>query len=193
MLAVLLPVTGLLYDRFGARWLATLGLLLSGSGLLMLSRINVDIPLGSLTTDMVVLGAGVGLGFIPILSGGLAAAPRESAETASSLTTLTQRVSQSLGLGILTAFITSAAAQNVAARSGLLGEYASTDPRIGVMQEQGPAGLLGLYQRLTGMAQTDAYSQAFFVVGLICLAGAVLAAVFLRSGKPTSGSSPGAH
>jgi hypothetical protein len=34
---------------------------------------------------------------------------------------------------------------------------------------------------------------AFFVVGLICLAGAVLAAVFLHSGKPTSDSSPGVH
>ena len=193
VLAVLLPVTGLLYDRFGARWLAMLGLLLAGSGLLMLSRITVDIPVGSLQTGMVVLGAGVGLGIIPLLSGGLAAAPREAAESASSLSTLAQRVSQSLGLGILNAFITSAAAQNVAARSGLLGEYASTDPRIGAMQEQGQAGLLGLYQRLTGMAQTDAYSQAFFVVGLICLTGAVLAAVFLHSGKPESGSSPRAH
>jgi hypothetical protein len=105
-------------------------------------------------------------GFIPILSGGLAAAPREPAESASSLTTLTQRVSQSLGLGILNAFVTSAAAQAVAARPVLLSSP-SADPRIVAFQEQGPAGLLALYQRLKGAAQTDAYSQAFLVVGLI--------------------------
>jgi phosphotransferase system glucose/maltose/N-acetylglucosamine-specific IIC component len=38
---------------------------------------------------------------------------------------------------------------------------------------------------MAGAAQTDAYSQAFFAIGLICLAGAVLA-LFLRSGKPSS-------
>jgi hypothetical protein len=36
----------------------------------------------------------------------------------------------------------------------------------------------------SGAAQTDAYSRAFFVIGLICLTGAVLA-LLLRSGKPT--------
>jgi hypothetical protein len=188
VLAVLLPVTGLLYDRFGARWLAMLGLLLAGSGLMLLSGITVDIPVGSLQMGSIVLSAGVGLGFIPVLSGGLASAPRESAESASSLSTLTQRVSQSLGLGILNAFITSAAAGALANRSALLGEYASTDPRVASLQEHDLVGLLGLYQQVTGSAQTDAYSQAFLVVGLICLGGAVLA-LFLPSGRPTSGSS----
>jgi EmrB/QacA subfamily drug resistance transporter len=189
VLAVFLPMTGVLFDRFGARWLAFLGLTLSGTGLMMLSRINVDIPTDSLILGMVVLAAGVGLGMMPIMSGGLAAVAAGSADTASSFSTLSQRVSQSLGLGILNAFLVSTSAQVVADRSGLLGEYASTDPQVVAMQEQGPTGLLGLYQQVTGSAQTDAYSQAFFVIGLICFAGAVLA-LFLRSGRPTRGSSP---
>ena len=138
---------------------------------------------------MVVLAAGVGLGMMPIMSGGLAAVPAGSADTASSFSTLSQRVSQSLGLSILNAFLVSTSAQVMADRSGLLGEYASTDPQVVAMQEQGPTGLLGLYQQVTGSAQTDAYSQAFFVIGLICFAGAVLA-LFLRSGRPTRGASP---
>jgi EmrB/QacA subfamily drug resistance transporter len=185
VLAVLLPLTGVLYDRFGSRWLAVLGLLLSGTGLMMLSRINVDIPTDTLILGMVVLAAGVGLGMMPIMSGGLASVPAESADAASSFNTLTQRVSQSLGLGILNAFLVSTSAQVLADRSGLLGEYASDNPQLVAMQEQGPAGVLGLYQQMAGAAQTDAYSQAFFAIGLICLAGAVLA-LFLRSGKPSS-------
>jgi len=47
---------------------------------------------------------------MPIMSGGLAAVPAESAASASSFNTLTQRVSQSLGLGILNAYLTSAQA-----------------------------------------------------------------------------------
>jgi EmrB/QacA subfamily drug resistance transporter len=185
VLAVLLPLTGVLYDRFGSRWLAVLGLLLSGTGLMMLSRINVDIPTDTLILGMVVLAAGVGLGMMPIMSGGLASVPAESADAASSFNTLTQRVSQSLGLGILNAFLVSTSAQVLADRSGVLGEYASDNPQLVAMQEQGPAGVLGLYQQMAGAAQTDAYSQAFFAIGLICLAGAVLA-LFLRSGKPSS-------
>jgi EmrB/QacA subfamily drug resistance transporter len=187
VLAVLLPMTGLLYDRFGGRWLAVLGLGLSGTGLMMLSKINPDIPVGQLIMGMVVLAAGVGIGMMPIMSGGLATVPRESAESASSLSTLTQRVSQSLGLGIVGAFLTSGSAQALAGRSELLGEYGSGNPQITAMQSGGSSGtaeLFQLYQQTAGAAQTDAYGQAFFVIGLICFAGAVLA-LFLRSGKPT--------
>ena len=48
VLAVLLPLTGVLYDRIGARWLAVAGLAICGVGLMMLSRINVDITTGEL-------------------------------------------------------------------------------------------------------------------------------------------------
>ncbi|MDT7553671.1 MAG: hypothetical protein QOI16_2207 [Pseudonocardiales bacterium] len=184
VLAVLLPLTGVLYDRIGARWLAVAGLAICGVGLMMLSKINVDITTGELVLGMVVLAAGVGLAMMPIMSNSLAAVPAESAESASSLNTLTQRVSQSLGLGIVNAFLISASAQSLATASGLLGQYASNDPRIVAMQEQGSSGLLGFYQQVTGIAQTSAYSQAFQVIGLICFAGALFA-VFLRSGKPT--------
>lgn len=87
----------MLYDRVGSRWLAVLGLLVCGGGLMMLSRISVDITTGELIIGMVVLAAGVGLAMMPIMSNALAAVPAESAESASSVNTLTQRVSQSLG------------------------------------------------------------------------------------------------
>ena len=177
-------------SRFGPRWLAVLGLLLSGTGLVMLARINVDIPVGTLIMGMVVLAAGVGLGMMPIMSGGLAAVPAESAASASSFNTLTQRVSQSLGLGILNAYLTSAGAQFLADRSALLGGGA--DPQVAAVAQQGSAGLLGLYQQMQGMAQTDAYSHAFFTIGLICLAGAVFA-LFLRSRKPDAAPAAVAH
>lgn len=192
VLAVVLPLSGVLFDRFGSRWMAVAGLLLSAAGLMMLSQLTVDIPTSSLVLGMVVLGAGVGIGMMPIMSGGLAAVPQESADSASSFSTLTQRVSQSLGLGILTATLIISSAQITAQRSALLGEYASTDPRVVAMQAKGASGMLGLYQQMTGAALTDAYSQAFFVIGLICLAGAVLA-FFLRGGKPAPGTSVMAH
>ena len=192
VLAVLIPLSGLLYDRIGARWLSVLAMLFAGTGALLLSRITVDIPLGILITGTVVLAAGVGLGMMPLTSAGIGAAPTESADSASSLNTLTQRVSQSLGLGILGVLLTDATAQAAADRSGLLGAYGATDPRIVAMQDSGAGGLLALYQQTAGAAQTDAYSQAFFVVGCLALAGAALA-LFLKPGKPAPGSAVVAH
>ena len=189
VLAVLLPMSGVLYDRFGARWLAVLAMLFAGVGALMLSAITVDVPLGVLITGSVVLSAGVALGMMPLTSAGIGSAPTASADSASSLNTLAQRVSQSLGLGILGVLLTSTSAQAEVDRSGLLGAYGSADPRIVAMQDGGASGLLGLYQQTAGAAQVDAYSQAFFVVGCLALAGAVLA-LFLRGGKPEPGAGP---
>jgi len=63
---------GRLYDKFGTRWPAIIGLLLTGSGLLLLSRIDIDISRSELVVGMVVMAAGLGLGFMPIMTGGLA-------------------------------------------------------------------------------------------------------------------------
>lgn len=106
------------------------GLLLSGAGLLLLSRINVDIPNGDLVLGMCVLAAGVGLGMMPVMSSGLGAVPAAAAESASSFNTLVQRVSQAFGLGLLNAFLTVAGAQRLADRSGLL---SGADPQVAGM------------------------------------------------------------
>jgi EmrB/QacA subfamily drug resistance transporter len=179
VLAVFLPMSGVLYDRVGARRLAVPGLLLAGAGLLLLSRINVDIPNGDLVLGMCVLAAGVGLGMMPVMSSGLGAVPAASAESASSFNTLVQRVSQAFGLGLLNAFLTVAGAQGLADRSGLLG---GADPQVaGVLGN--PAELYALYQRTAGIAQAGAFSQAFLAISVLCFLGAVLA-LFLPSGRP---------
>ena len=179
VLAVFLPVSGVLYDRVGGRRLAVPGLLLAGTGLLMLSRINVDIPNGDLVLGMCVLAAGVGLGMMPVMSSGLGAVSAASAESASSFTTLVQRVSQAFGLGLLNAFLAVAGAQGLADRSGLLN---ASDPQM-VAVGQNQVELYAFYQRSAGIAQAAAFSQAFLLIGVLCFAGAVLA-LFLPSGRP---------
>jgi EmrB/QacA subfamily drug resistance transporter len=192
VLMVLMPLTGVLYDKIGSRWLAAAGLGITGVGMLMLSRITPEMPLGTLVTSMCVLAGGIGLCMMPIMTGGLASVPTEAAESAGSFNTLVQRVSQALGLGILTAMLGSNMAQGMADRSALLGQYAATDPRVLQMQEQGPAGMLQLWQATVTAAQTSAYSGVFTLTGAICLL-AVIPALFLPSGKPTGDAPVVAH
>lgn len=192
VLAPLMVITGILYDRFGARWLAVIGLALAGTGMTLLAGINVDIPLGALIVAMVVMCAGLGLAMMPIMSGGLASVPGEATDSASSFSTLNQRVSQALGLGVLTAMLDVNRARFMADRSGLLGEYAYGDPRVVAMQGDGSAGLMPLWQQTLTAAQTQSYSSVFALAGGLVLVGSLLA-LLLPSGKPGAGAPTVAH
>jgi len=181
---VLMPLAGQLYDKFGARWPAIIGLLLTGTGMMLLSRINIDISRPELIAGMVVMAAGLGLGMMPIMTGGLSALPADVSDSGSAFNTLVQRVSSAFGLAMLTAMVTVDRAQFMADRSALLqSSGADADPRIIAMQADGPSGLIPLWQQLTLQVQAQAYSNAFFVAGSVTLAG-VLLALFLRSGQP---------
>jgi EmrB/QacA subfamily drug resistance transporter len=185
---VLMPLAGQLYDKFGARWPAIIGLLLTGTGLLMLSRINIDISRGELIAGMMVMAAGLGLAFMPIMTGGLSTLPAEVSDSGSTVNTLVQRVSSAFGLALMTAMVTVNQAQFMSDRSALLqGSGANADPRIIEMQAQGPAGLIPLWQQLTLQVQAQTYSNAFFLAGCATLGGVVLA-LFLRRGAPAAGA-----
>jgi EmrB/QacA subfamily drug resistance transporter len=187
-MVVLMPIAGTLYDRFGARWPAIIGLLLTGTGLLLLSRINVDISRGELVVSMVIMAAGLGLGFMPVMTGGLSTLPPDVADSGSTVNTLVQRVSSAFGLAALTAMVTANQAQFMSDRSALLqGSGTGADPRIVAMQAQGPSGLIPLWQQLSMHVQTQTYSNAFFLTGCVTLAGVVLA-LFLRRGAATAGA-----
>jgi EmrB/QacA subfamily drug resistance transporter len=186
MLVVLMPITGQLYDKIGSRWLAAIGMGLAGTGLLLLSDINVDMTLPRLTLGMVVMASGLGLGMMPVMTGGLATLPDDLSDSGGAFNTLVQRVSSALGLGILTAMVTANRAQFMADRSTLVHGGANGNPQINLMEQQGPKGLLPVWQHLSGMVQAQAYGTAFFVAGCLTLVGVVLA-MFLPSGKPRGG------
>jgi EmrB/QacA subfamily drug resistance transporter len=185
VMALLMPFAGLLYDRVGARWPAVIGLALTGSGIMLLSRINIDITRGELILGMVVMATGLALGMMPIMTGGLSTLPPEVSDSGSAFNTLTQRVSAALGLAVMTALVSENSAQFMADRSNLLESGAS--PQVLQMQEQGTTGLLPLFDQVSGQVQAAAYSTGFFLAGCVTLAGVALA-LLIRSGTPSAGA-----
>jgi EmrB/QacA subfamily drug resistance transporter len=190
-MALLMPFAGLLYDKIGARWPAVVGLALVGGGILLLSRINVDITRGELILGMVVMATGMALGMMPIMTGGLSVLPPEVSDSGSAFNTLIQRVSSALGLAMMTALVQDNSATFLADRSALLESGSSA--QLTELQQQGTTGLLPLYEEISGQVQAAAYSSGFFIAGSLTLVGVVLA-LFLRSGKPAGGGDrPVAH
>jgi EmrB/QacA subfamily drug resistance transporter len=187
-MAVLMPVAGILCDRFGARWLAVGGLGLTGTGILMLSQVTVETPYPSVTLGLVVMAAGMGLAMMPIMTSGLSALTSELTDSGSAINTLAQRVSGAFGLALLTAMVTADRAQFWVDRAALIpGHGTDADPRITHLQQQGTSGMVALWQQLSNEVQTQAYRNGFLVAAAVAFLGAALA-FLVRSTAPTPGA-----
>lgn len=191
VLVVLMPVTGVLYDRFGSRWLAVLGLSLTATGLFLLSGLTIDMTGARLTLGMTTMAAGLGLGMMPVMAGGLATLSPDLADAGGSFNTLVQRVSQALGLGTLSALVTLDRAQFMTDRSSLAYGTSAHTSQIMAMQTQGEGGLLPVWQQMGAAVQGQTYGNVFYLVGWITLACIALA-VCLPTGRP-SGAQVVAH
>ncbi|MDT7618406.1 MAG: hypothetical protein QOF00_5853, partial [Pseudonocardiales bacterium] len=182
----MMPVTGLIYARFGPRWPAVIGLMLAGVGTLALAGITVDTPRSGLAVWLCVRAFGLGLIVVPILAGGMSALPPALVNDGSALRTIAQRITASLGLSLLSAMELRQQSQLFSDHAALL--RIGADPRLAHLASQGPsAPLIGLWQQVTVRAATEAYDNVFLVAGAVTLVGAVLAALLLPTGKPGAG------
>jgi MFS family permease len=186
VMAAIMPFAGRIYDRFGARWPAVIGLGLSGAGTLLLSQISADMTRGELMVWMAIRAAGLGLCMMPIMTAGLSSLPASRTSSGSAFNNLTQRVTSALGLALITGIATSEQAQFMADRSGLLNPTgANANPQLAQMAAKGPSGMLPLWQQLGVEVQAQAYSNVFMITGCITLVGMALA-FCLHNGRPSS-------
>ena len=191
-MALIMPISGRIYDRFGPRRPAIVGLGLAGGGDLLLSGINIDMTRGELVLWLITMTGGLALGMMPIMTSGISSLPDDLVNSGSAFNTLVQRVASALGLAGLTAVATAQQAQFMSDRSGLLHDFgADLDPRIVLMQKSGPTGLIPLWEQLQVEVQAQAYSNVFLIAGVCSLAGLVLT-VWLPTGRPAQSLMDGA-
>ena len=104
------PLSGWLSDRFGARGLATLGMIVTGTTFLVLSTFTYDFSYLPFAVALFVMGAGMGLFAAPNTASIMNAVPPEHRGAASGMTATVQNVGQTISLTIFfTIIITSLA------------------------------------------------------------------------------------
>jgi len=81
-LIVIGPVSGMLSDRFGARWLSSIGLAACGFAFLLLRSIDLDTPESFVVLALALTGFGIGFFRSPNASSVMASAPPERRGTA---------------------------------------------------------------------------------------------------------------
>jgi EmrB/QacA subfamily drug resistance transporter len=195
-MALLMPIAGRLYDRFGPRWPAIIGLAIATWGGFLLCGINPDMTPRQVVAWTVIRAVGNALAMMPIMTAGLAAIPPEYTSSGTPVNNIAQRVSGSLGLAAMTVLATSQQYQLMADRSALI-TRGSMPPEARQLAEQGPAGLYAMYAKLQGEVVGQAYSNVFLVCALLSVVGLGLAVLLhgspARATPAASRERPAAH
>ncbi|NPV72632.1 MAG: DHA2 family efflux MFS transporter permease subunit [Pelotomaculum sp.] len=103
--AVMMPVSGLLFDRFGAKALSLIGLFITAWGTWNLSKINLSTSNATIIFDTTIRSIGMGLAMMPITTAGMNEVPGNLIARASALNNVIRQVAASFGIAILTAIM----------------------------------------------------------------------------------------
>jgi EmrB/QacA subfamily drug resistance transporter len=171
----ILPVAGLLYDRFGPRLPSVIGLAIAAYGTYLLCGISAAMTARDVVIWTWVRGIGNGLAMIPIMTAGLAVVPGDRLNQASAINNVVQRVTGALGLAVISAVVGHRQAQILLDNSSLLSAANPVNPALRAMLREGVVGLYPLYQRAQTNALASAYSDAFLVIAIATAVGGLLA------------------
>jgi EmrB/QacA subfamily drug resistance transporter len=188
VMGVLMPSAGMIYDKFGPRWPAAIGLALTAIGTYLLVDVNLDTSNGHIIWLLVIRSVGMGLAMMPIMTGGIAAVPPDMVDGAGAFNTVVQRASAALGLAALTSLVTNSRAQFAHDRGALISPDTAM-PALG----SGEAGQMGGMYMVSQYTQTLAFVEAMhglFIVTAIITALGVPLALMMRSGPSKSADGP---
>jgi len=104
--------SGALAARFGARVVMASGLALMGLGFLILSTLSRGLDIVLIEFAFLQIGIGLGLNTGPLLSVGLAAAPKLNTGGAAGVVNTARMVGATLGVAVLGGFVAAQAGQN---------------------------------------------------------------------------------
>lgn len=194
------PLGGVLYDRFGPRWLAFSGTMLAGFGLLATGALLGQDSVWLLLPGYAVLGAGLGLVFGPLYSDALGQAPSASRGEASGAAEAITQIGGTVGLAVLGTVIT-------LTQRGRLEDFLRSEgaPGVGAREIEaalaagddgsGESAATAVLERLPAIATeaeqafTDGLRLAYFIAAAVVIAAGLVAVLVLRS-RPSQAHSP---
>lgn len=113
-------IAGKLYEMLGPKLIVSLGALMLGAGMILLSRISPGTTYDELILGMVVLGAGVGLFYSSITTAAITVLDPSQASLGGAIVYMFQIAGGSIGVGFNTAIVVSAASMPAGIHSAFL-------------------------------------------------------------------------
>jgi MFS family permease len=189
IMGVLMPVAGMLYDRIGPRWPATIGLAIVAWGTYLLHTSTTDSSNEYLMWLLTFRAAGMGLCMMPIMTGGIAVIPPSLVSHAGAFNNVVQRTTAALGLAVLTAMVSNQQAQQIEDRTALI-PAGTPMPQLGPDAGEGVAGLLAVYQETQNQVFVSALNDMYIVTAIVTAAGVVLALMLHHGPAPAAPQDP---
>ncbi len=181
--AVIMPISGRLFDRIGARPLVFFGLLIVGWGTIEIGQLTMNAPFKVIITILMVRAVGIGLSMMPATTAGMNTVPLAEVTRASALSNVIRQISASFGIAALTAImqrkqtahldgiaeaVTNASPVYQAAAGNLQNYLVHQGSTLVNAKLQSGVILLGWMQK---QALLFAINDTFLVAGIICLIG----------------------
>ncbi|CAA7599603.1 Drug resistance transporter EmrB/QacA subfamily [Acididesulfobacillus acetoxydans] len=193
----LMPVSGNLFDRFGARPVAVLGLAIMFLASLLLTNLNLQWSFLSIMLVYMIRSAGMGLSNMPISTAGMNAVPPPLISRATALQSTLRNVAGSIGTAVLstmmqnhTNYAFNSYLQNVSNHAaGQISSFGVTPSVFGLTN---PQQYLSLYLSLQQLAfQTG--TQYALKISVVITSIALLAALTIGKKQQFSKSGEAPH
>jgi EmrB/QacA subfamily drug resistance transporter len=176
--------------RAGANRVLALGLLLSASGLAVLTTLSAHLVYWHLALGLALFGAGMGLAGTPATAAIVSSLPESKQGVGSAVNDLSRELGSALGIAILGSALSAVYRSHVADAARGLPPQAAQGARSSLAFVKGASDRLAQYgprgRHLLEAAQgsfVDAAHTAFFIAIGVLVAGAVFAAVRAPRGK----------
>jgi EmrB/QacA subfamily drug resistance transporter len=189
---IMMPISGWLYDRIGARWPAVIGMAMVALSSYLMHSMTTATTREQFIVWLAIRNLGTGLAFMPIMAGSISVLPVRLVSRASAINNIVLRISSALGIALLTALLTSQQAQQISDQSALLPSVSPGSVPLQGLAAQGQAGAIGLYNNLSLQVFGTAVANLFLLTaGLTAVA--TLLALMLPSRRQPSAGAPAAH
>ena len=181
---IMMPISGSLFDKFGAKWLTTIGISVLAGASYLLSKLTLDTSYTSIIMIMMVRGLGMGMSMMPAQAAGMNSIPKNQSSKATALSNTVRQLSGSIGIAILTTVFQHRQVFHTARLSESIN---LTSPAVVAAQNTlsslaSKSGfLMQIYSQLVKKAAVEGINDALLVSTFICLAGVPLAFFINRS------------
>jgi EmrB/QacA subfamily drug resistance transporter len=167
-MVIVAPVAGRLSDRFGSRWLSTIGLLWTLVAQLWMARFPVNVPYPLLAASLIMLGLGNGLFNSPNTSAVMGSVPANRRGIAAGMRTLLLNTGQTLAVALAMVILSTVMSYQV-----LTGLFTGSE-----------GGVPGIDGRafMQGFHEVFLFSAAISAVAIVCSS---LRGTETRQGRPT--------
>ncbi|MCX5779342.1 MAG: DHA2 family efflux MFS transporter permease subunit, partial [Firmicutes bacterium] len=192
---IMMPISGRLFDKYGARGIVVFGLALVTWTTYAMKDFNAFTPFAAMTVWLTLRGAGMGFAMMPATTAGMNVVPPQLIGRASALSNVIRQVSSSFGIAMFTSIMQSRQVfhfSNLAQSANFnSGEYmqlqarlndAATSLGLGYSGSQS-LGISLVAQQIAKQSMIAAISDCFIVAAAMCLLALVLA-FFLKKPQP---------